>query len=48
MPTHSKAIREYQMQHAVSEAIGFVGVAVYVSVLTGIVFQLGVLAGVIG
>ena len=45
MPTHSKAIREYEIQHAVSEAIGFVGVAVYLTVLSGIVFQLATLAG---
>jgi hypothetical protein len=47
MPTHSKAIREYQLQHAISEAIGFFGVAVYVTVLGGIVVQLATLAGLI-
>ncbi len=45
MPTHSKAIREYQIQHAISEAIGFAGVAVYLTVLGGILFQLATLAG---
>jgi len=48
MPTHSKAIREYEIQHAVSEALGLVGITLYVGVLTGIVYQLGVVAGVIG
>ena len=47
MPSHSKAIREYQIQHAVSEAIGFFGVAVYLTVLGGIVFQIATLAGLI-
>ena len=47
MPTHSKAIREYEIQHAVSEALGFLGITVYLGVLSGIVFQLAVLAGVI-
>lgn len=47
MPTHSKAIREYEIQHAMSEALGFLGITVYVGVLTGIVFQLAVLAGLI-
>jgi hypothetical protein len=30
-----------------SEALGFLGITVYVGVLTGIVFQLAVLAGLI-
>ena len=47
MPTHSKAIREYQMQHAISEALGFLGVSVYLGVLGGLVFQLALLAGVV-
>jgi hypothetical protein len=47
MPTHSKAIREYQTQHAISEALGFLGVSAYVGVLTGIVYQLILLVGVI-
>ena len=48
MPTHSKAIRQYQFQHAVSEALGFLGITLYVGILTGIVYQLGVVAGIIG
>ena len=45
MPTHSKAIREYEVLHALSEAAGFLGVALYVGVLSGIVFQLATLNG---
>ena len=47
MPTHSKAIREYQIQHAISEALGFVGVSVYLCVLGGLLYQLAQLTGVV-
>ena len=48
MPSHSKAIREYEIQHALSEALGFLGVALYVGVVTGVVAQLAILAGILG
>ena len=48
MPTHSKAIRQYQIQHAISEALGFLGITAYVVVLTGTIYQLGVIAGILG
>ena len=48
MPTHSKAIAQYQTQHAVSEALGFIGITLYVGILAGIVYQLGSIAGLIG
>lgn len=45
MPTHSKAIREYEMLHALSEAAGFLAIAMYVGLLSGIVYQLATLIG---
>ena len=45
MPTHSKAIREYEILHALSEAAGFLAITMYVGVLSGIVFQLATLMG---
>jgi hypothetical protein len=47
MPSHSKAIREYEIQHALSEALGFLGVALYVGVVTGVVAQVAILAGLL-
>jgi len=48
MPTHSKAIREYEIRHAISEALGYLGVSIYLSVLAGAVIQLAALTGLIG
>ena len=45
MTTHTKAIREYELLHALSEAAGFLAIALYVGVLSGIVFQLATLIG---
>jgi hypothetical protein len=45
MPTHSKAIREYEILHDLSEAAGFLAVTAYVGLLAGVVFQLVVLIG---
>ena len=48
MPSHSKAIREYEIQHALSEALGFLAVSLYVGLVSGVVAQLAILAGVLG
>ena len=48
MPTHSKAIREYAIQHAVSEMLGILGVTLYVGVLGAVVTRLAVVMGMIG
>ena len=48
MPSHSKAIRELAFRHAVSEALGIVGVTAYLGVVTGLVLQFAVTAGFLG
>ena len=48
MPTHSKAMNEYETLHALSEAIGFIAVALDVGVLAGVVTQLALLSGIGG
>ncbi len=47
MPSHSKAIRETEVLHALSEAVGFLAVALYVGVVTGVVAQVAILAGLL-
>ncbi len=48
MPSHSKAIQQYETMHALSEAVGFIAVALYVGLLAGVVTQIAVLAGLGG
>jgi len=48
MPTHSKAIQQYETMHALSEAVGFIAVALYVGILAGVVAQLAIVAGLGG
>ena len=47
MPTHTKAIREYELRHAVSEVLGFLGVTLYLGVVTGVIAQVAIFAGVL-
>lgn len=46
MPNHSKAIEQYETMHAVSEALGFIAVALYVGFLAGVVTQVALLVGI--
>ena len=48
MTTHSKAIQQYETMHALSEAVGFIAIALYVGILAGVVAQIALLAGVGG
>ena len=47
MPTHTKAIRENEIRHAISEVLGFVAVALYLGVVTGVATQVAILSGVL-
>ena len=48
MPTHSKAMKQYETMHALSEAVGFVAVALYLGLLAGVLAQIAQLSGVGG